>query len=72
MVAIEADARRITIGKKGPLPGPIQSNNRAEMYVVLDAVANARGDVEFWNDSDILCEDWQSNGFQITAFHWRQ
>ena len=41
----------VTVARWGPLPGPRQTNNRAEIYALLDAIGNTEGPMEFWTDS---------------------
>ena len=53
---------------KGPLPGPRQSNNRAEMYAMIDALIQTKGPMTFWTDSDLLNIGWQKKKYQMKAY----
>ena len=54
--------------KKGPLPRPRQTNNRAELFAMIDAVARSDGDLIFWTDSEVLCKGWAECKHNYKAF----
>eukprot|EP00959_Pyramimonas_sp_CCMP1952_P063664 1330218-Pyramimonas_sp.AAC.1 len=39
-------------GGQGPLAGPRQTNNRAEITALLSALRHAAGPIDFWTDSE--------------------
>eukprot|EP00959_Pyramimonas_sp_CCMP1952_P188339 3938750-Pyramimonas_sp.AAC.1 len=52
----------------GSLPGPRQSNNRAEITAFLDCMQTTEGCLIFYTDSDIPCKGWHSKRYFITGY----
>eukprot|EP00959_Pyramimonas_sp_CCMP1952_P410386 8600525-Pyramimonas_sp.AAC.1 len=46
-------------GAQGPLAGPKQTNNRAELSALLSAFQHTEGPMDFWTDSEVLYKGWR-------------
>eukprot|EP00959_Pyramimonas_sp_CCMP1952_P101158 2116342-Pyramimonas_sp.AAC.1 len=51
---------QLAAGKRGPLPGPRQSNNRAELWAFFNCVKSTNDDLHFWTDSAALVAGWRN------------
>ena len=52
-------AGHVAASKRGPLAGPRQSSNRAEIQAFISAVRSSRGPMTYWTDSEVLCRGWR-------------
>ena len=59
---------RVAAAKRGPLPGPRQSNNRAELYAVYSAISSTVGPLEMWTDSEIAIKGWRRRRFNAKGY----
>ena len=49
----------IRAAQYGPLPGRRQTNNRAELWAVLQAIRSTTGPLTIYTDSDVTIQGWQ-------------
>ena len=54
----------VAAAASGPLPGPRQTNNRAELAAFISALQCTAGPMEFWTDSEILCKGWRNRRYE--------
>eukprot|EP00959_Pyramimonas_sp_CCMP1952_P357296 7481634-Pyramimonas_sp.AAC.1 len=50
----------LAAGKRDPLPGPRQSNNRAELWAFCNCVKSTNDYLHFWTDSAVLVAGWRT------------
>eukprot|EP00959_Pyramimonas_sp_CCMP1952_P112951 2361150-Pyramimonas_sp.AAC.1 len=46
------DQTTVRATMRGPLPGPRQTNNRAEMWALPSVLQNPQGPIIYWTDSE--------------------
>eukprot|EP00959_Pyramimonas_sp_CCMP1952_P062944 1315848-Pyramimonas_sp.AAC.1 len=55
---------------RGPLPGPRQTNNRAEIWALLSVLQNSQGLIIYWTDSEVLMRNWRRKRHRAKKYHF--
>ena len=69
LMGAEAGPHIVRAAAQGPLPGPRQTNNRAELYAFLHTLRSTHGPLTYWTDSDILKRGWDRRRHAARRFH---
>eukprot|EP00959_Pyramimonas_sp_CCMP1952_P146220 3061310-Pyramimonas_sp.AAC.1 len=60
---VQMTGEQVAAAARGPLPGPRQTNNRAELWALLHIIQHSTGRIIYWTDSAVLCRGWYNRRF---------